>query len=158
MDQELFAVGSIVRVKGSSPLDTWTGVEGVVVENPIPGSPTHRVKVTKDPHTKEVGRVGYIFRLVNLELVSGELYKPEEDEEKAPASPELVEHPAHYGGDTVYEVIKVIRAWGLGFVLGNVVKYVARAGKKPGNSKLQDLKKARDYLNKEIEELEANND
>lgn len=158
MSQELYAAGSLVRVKESDySFDTWAGVEGIVVENPNPDDPwgRHRVKITKDPRGI---REGAVFNLLNVELVSGELYMLEEDEEKEPETPELVEHPAHYGGDTVYEVIKVIRAWGLGFVLGNVVKYVARAGKKPGNSKLQDLKKARDYLNKEIEELEANND
>lgn len=64
-----------------------------------------------------------------------------------------VNHPAHYGGDTPTEPIKVIRAWGLGFNLGNVVKYLARAGKK--GSALEDLKKARFYLDDEIKALEA---
>lgn len=71
------------------------------------------------------------------------------------AKPETVDHPAHYGGDTVYEAIKVIDAWGLGFSLGNAVKYVARAGKKPGAKALEDLRKARWYLNHEIERLEG---
>lgn len=61
-----------------------------------------------------------------------------------------VNHPDHYGGkDDPYEVIKVIEAWGLGFRLGNAVKYIARAGKK--GSRLEDLKKARWYLDREIE-------
>lgn len=39
------------------------------------------------------------------------------------------DHPAHYGGaENVYEVIKVIEAWGLGFCLGNAVKYIERGG------------------------------
>lgn len=62
-------------------------------------------------------------------------------------------HPSHYGGDTVYEAIKVIEAWQLGFCLGNTVKYIARAGKK--GAALEDLKKAAWYLNHEIERLEA---
>jgi len=63
---------------------------------------------------------------------------------------EAVDHPAHYGGgDNPYEAIKVIEAWGLGFCLGNVVKYVSRAGKK-GDS-VEDLKKAAWYLQREIE-------
>lgn len=55
---------------------------------------------------------------------------------------ETVDHPAHYGGgDNPYEAIKVIEAWGLGFCLGNTVKYIARAGKKDGGGKLiEDLK------------------
>lgn len=65
---------------------------------------------------------------------------------------ETVVHPAHYGGDTVYETIKVIDAWGLNFCLGNAVKYISRAGKK--ESLLEDLKKSRWYLDHEISKLE----
>ena len=65
-----------------------------------------------------------------------------------------VNHPAHYGGDTTYEVIKVITAWGLGFDLGNVTKYVARAGKKDPAKELEDLRKASFYLNHRITQLE----
>lgn len=63
---------------------------------------------------------------------------------------EKVNHPLHYGGDTIYEAIKVIEAWGLGFNLGNAVKYISRAGKKPDSTKLDDLLKARWYLDREI--------
>lgn len=67
-----------------------------------------------------------------------------------PEKAETIHHPQHYGGgDNPYEAIKVIEAWGLGFHLGNTVKYIARAGKK-GN-RLEDLKKAAWYLNREIE-------
>jgi uncharacterized protein DUF3310 len=65
-----------------------------------------------------------------------------------------VDHPAHYGGDTTYEVIKVIHAWNLGFNLGNAVKYIARAGRKKPD-KIEDLKKAIFYINYEIELLEG---
>lgn len=65
-----------------------------------------------------------------------------------------VNHPAHYGGaDNVYEAIKVIEAWNLDFCLGNVVKYISRAGKKEGNSLIQDLEKAKWYLERRIQEL-----
>lgn len=68
-------------------------------------------------------------------------------------SKEAVDHPAHYGGaDNPYEAIKVIEAWGLGFNLGNAVKYISRAGKK--DELLQELKKARWYLDREISKLE----
>ena len=61
-----------------------------------------------------------------------------------------VDHPAHYGGQSdPYEAIKVIEAWGLGFHLGNTVKYLARAGRK--GDRLTDLRKARWYLDREIE-------
>ena len=66
---------------------------------------------------------------------------------------ETVNHPTHYGGDTVYEAIKVIEAWGLGFHLGNAVKYIARAGRKTSDQ-LEDLKKARWYLDRYIDSIE----
>lgn len=54
-----------------------------------------------------------------------------------------------------FEVIDIIEAFGLNFCLGNVIKYVLRAGRKTDN-KLDDLKKALDYLSHEIER-EINN-
>lgn len=69
--------------------------------------------------------------------------------------PEEIDHPPHYGGaENIYEAIKVIEAWGLGFCLGNVVKYISRAGKKPTEATLKDLKKASWYLNREIKNME----
>lgn len=65
-----------------------------------------------------------------------------------------VNHPGHYGGDTVYEAIKVIEAWSLGFHLGNAVKYISRAGKKDPDKELEDLKKAKWYLERRISNLE----
>lgn len=62
---------------------------------------------------------------------------------------EAVNHPNHYGGENnPLEVINIIEHYELGFHLGNVVKYVLRAGKK-GNRK-EDLKKALWYLEREI--------
>lgn len=70
------------------------------------------------------------------------------------AKTESVNHPKHYGGeDNPYEAIKVIEAWGLGFCLGNTVKYISRSEKK-GNA-LEDLKKAAWYLNREIANRES---
>ena len=70
---------------------------------------------------------------------------------------EMVNHPSHYGGEeNVYEVVKVAEAWGLDHdaYLFNVVKYVARAGKKEPSKELQDLKKALWYLDRKIKNLE----
>ena len=65
-------------------------------------------------------------------------------------SDEKIDHPQHYGGElSPYEAIKVIEAWELGFCLGNVIKYLARAGKK--GDRVEDLKKAAWYLQREIE-------
>ena len=69
--------------------------------------------------------------------------------------PEKVNHPPHYGGDTIYEAIKVIEARNLGFCFGNTVKYVSRAGKKGERlaDLIEDLEKARWYLDREINNL-----
>ena len=66
---------------------------------------------------------------------------------------DAVSKPSHYTEGRKYEPKDVIRDWDLNFNLGNTVKYVARAGRK--DDILQDLKKARQYLDFEIEYLEA---
>ena len=70
-----------------------------------------------------------------------------------------VNNPSHYCEGRMYEPIDVINDWELGFDLGNVVKYISRAGRK--NNMIEDLKKARFYLNHQItllEHLEEEND
>ena len=64
---------------------------------------------------------------------------------------ETVNHPSYYKTGGI-EAIDAIEAWGLGFNLGNVVKYIARCGRKSDNV-LGDLKKAAWHLNREIERM-----
>jgi hypothetical protein len=65
-----------------------------------------------------------------------------------------VHPPAHYAqAGPTYEMINVIEAWGLGFHLGNAVKYISRAGKKSAETEVQDLEKARWYLDRRIQQL-----
>lgn len=59
--------------------------------------------------------------------------------------------PTHYQG--TIQPIDLINAQDLNFNLGNVVKYVCRAGKKQGENILSDLEKAKDYINFEIERV-----
>ena len=60
---------------------------------------------------------------------------------------EAVNHPKHYRPG-IYEAIKVIEAWGLGFNLGNALKYISRADLK--GTPVVDLEKARWYIDREI--------
>ncbi len=60
-------------------------------------------------------------------------------------------HPDHYCAGRQYEPKDVIRDWDLNFNLGNVVKYVSRAGRK--GDAITDLLKARQYLDFEIKAL-----
>ena len=68
---------------------------------------------------------------------------------------ESVNHPQHYGGDGPYEVFKVAEAWGFweDAALFNVLKYIARAGKKDELTELKDLEKAEVYLIRKINKL-----
>jgi hypothetical protein len=60
-----------------------------------------------------------------------------------------IDHPAHYNAGGI-EAIDVIEAWELGFCLGNTVKYISRAGRKDPDATVEDLEKARWYLDREI--------
>ena len=66
---------------------------------------------------------------------------------------DVVNHPPHYKSDSGIESIDVIEGFGLNFHLGNVIKYILRHNKK--GKPLEDLKKARWYLDREIEKLES---
>lgn len=73
------------------------------------------------------------------------------------SEPDVVNNPSHYGGaDNPYEVIKVLEAWGLheDAYLFNVIKYLARAGKKDKDKDLQDHQKALYYLKRKIANME----
>ena len=59
----------------------------------------------------------------------------------------------HYENGKDYDIIDVIRDYELNFCRGNIIKYIARAGKK--QDELLDLIKAKDYLEREIELLRS---
>lgn len=64
-----------------------------------------------------------------------------------------VDHPSHYRKSTGHEAIDVIEAWELGFNLGNAVKYISRNGLKDPQKRVEDLEKARWYLDREIQRI-----
>lgn len=64
-----------------------------------------------------------------------------------------VNHPSHYTYSSI-EPIDAIEAWQLPYHLGNVVKYVSRAGHKDKSKTLEDLKKASWYLSRYVNMLE----
>ena len=62
---------------------------------------------------------------------------------------ESINHPSHYGGDSTYECINVLRNWltkeeYIGFLRGNVLKYICRCERK--DDMVEDLQKAEWYL------------
>lgn len=64
---------------------------------------------------------------------------------------DIISHPSHYCAGRKYEPKDVISDWDLNFFMGSALKYISRAGRKEGNTKEQDLKKAIQYLQFEIE-------
>ena len=63
----------------------------------------------------------------------------------------MVDHPSHYNKGGI-EVIDIIEAFNLPFTLANSLKYLLRCQYK--NNKLEDLKKARWYIDREINNIE----
>ena len=77
----------------------------------------------------------------------------EKEKRNDSGSTDPVNHPSHYTWSSI-EPIDAIEAWQLPYHLGNVVKYVSRAGHKDKSKTLEDLKKANWYLSRYIANLE----
>ena len=69
-----------------------------------------------------------------------------------------VDHPNYYNSKNGIEVIDIIESFGLGFSLGNAIKYILRAGKKNPEKTIEDLEKSVWYLNREIDRLKRSKD
>lgn len=114
----------------------WRTVEvettGEVVEIPAEVLEQEPPKEVEPKETKKRGRPG-------KQLSSNPSHDP-------------VNHPSHYTAGGI-ETIDFIEAKQLNYHLGNVVKYVSRAGKKTDH--IQDLEKAAWYLNREITRLKG---
>lgn len=66
---------------------------------------------------------------------------------------EQVDHPPHYAHPSGVECIDVVEHFS--FNLGNAIKYIWRAGSKPGVDAETDLAKAAWYINRELERIRA---
>jgi hypothetical protein len=73
-------------------------------------------------------------------------------DEKSKENEDTVNHPSHYQHGI--EPIEFIESHDFNFNLGNVIKYISRAPYK--GTELEDLKKAKRYLEREIERMERN--
>ena len=89
---------------------------------------------------------------VNRCVVCGEII-PEGRQVCPQCESDPVNRPAHYT-DGKIEVIDFIEDKKLGFCLGNAIKYLARAGKKDPTKEVEDLNKAKWYIERRIKELE----
>ena len=97
-------------------------------------------KYSKVPKKKEVA----------VEPVAQTIEEPEVKVVEVPKNEDVINHPSHYTRGKI-EVIDFIEDQQLPYHLGNVIKYIARAGYK--GDKLEDLKKARWYLDRYINEV-----
>lgn len=80
---------------------------------------------------------------------------------RAPAPADPINNPAHYQAvchcpncGHAIEAISITERFD--FIIGNILKYSIRAGKKDGSSKLQDLKKCAWYSRRAVEREEKN--
>lgn len=80
-------------------------------------------------------------------------YTAEWPEDEPDPKPDMVNHPPHYTAAHI-EVFDFIEAWGLTFAEGAVIKYLVRAPLK--QDEVEDLKKAKWYLDKLIAKAERN--
>lgn len=69
------------------------------------------------------------------------------------AGADPINSPNHYSYSGL-EPAHVIEKWGLNYFLGSCVKYLCRKGKKDKTKEIEDLKKARWFLDREISNLE----
>lgn len=67
-------------------------------------------------------------------------------------------NPPHYRDLGEFSAVHIVPKWGLGYETGQAVKYIQRAGKKPGESEIQDLKKAIWYLRRKVHLLDPDNE
>lgn len=93
---------------------------------------------------------------INVELENGKIWRINTDAKVKRLDLDLIK-PSYYN-DTKITPFDVIDDWGLNFYEGNAIKYIKRAGKKDGNSRLQDLKKVREYIDHEIKAEEGKHD
>lgn len=104
---------------------------------------------------KHIGEIGEIIQVnkydVLIDFGTNNWYYPKEEAKKHLMKEEN-EAPKHYKTDNNIDVIDFCKMYNLNFNRGNIVKYVCRAGKK--DDEIKDLKKALDYIQREIKYLE----
>jgi hypothetical protein len=92
----------------------------------------------------------------DLEVIrDGEILEKDYNIQKYLAKPDHVSNPSHYANTGKIQPIEFINDHKLNFNRGNVVKYVSRAGHKDPAKEIEDLKKAKQYLEFEINFLET---
>lgn len=113
-------------------------------------------KITQLKNPKNGKVENFLHLPIEIKLKKAVINQNKNSETQPTNTYDIVENPRHYTQGRLYEPKDVIRDWELNFNLGSAVKYISRAGRK--NDKLEDLKKAKQFLEFEIEYLEKNNE
>jgi hypothetical protein len=119
--------------------------------NVVVNHPSLSVELRVHPLEK-VGNNLSVGDLFKAKIIDTDTFKDQitlTENKKEIVKDDVINHPKHYTSKSGVECIQVTEQFD--FVLGNVIKYVWRAGEKESNSKLQDLKKAKWYLDRAIE-------
>ena len=83
-----------------------------------------------------------------------EEFEDEERQKKAMEQSDVIQNPKHYE-QYVIEPVSFIMKNGLPFWMGNVIKYIMRAGYKSNADEITDLRKAKRYIDMRINQLEG---
>ena len=121
------------------------------IEKYLRGHPDANPKFVADKFSMSISYVYVLKSKIKKERIADGLIKSSPKKEKLIMTYDNVNHPSHYKTGGI-ETIDFIEAKSLNYNLGNVVKYITRADYK-GN-KIEDLKKAQWYLNREVSNLE----
>lgn len=110
----------------------------------------HPNPAVDDKRLADALRGGFHYKGAAIDLNYGDTAR--EVDESLDTGFDAVNRPSHYAEGRKYEPIDVIEDWGLGMHLGNATKYISRAGRK--GDELEDLKKARWYIDRRISMIE----
>lgn len=150
-----------VRDKHDSYMEvTWidTGVWEVVINDSVNGASVildtdnlwHLVRALES-ELKVSSKHGSGEKVDNIEETSGMILKAAMAEVNKTLTNDSVNHPSHYTAYKGVEVIDLTEQ--MNFNRGNAVKYICRAGLKAAETELEDLRKARWYLDREIDRI-----
>lgn len=119
----------------------FNGMAGEVIKVSGTFKPVYTVRITIED----------LFSDRELFLVEGgnaDSYKPAK---KTSTQDDAISHPSHYTQGI--ECMDYIESHKLNYARGNIIKYVTRAGLKDASKEVEDLEKARWYLDREIERV-----
>lgn len=130
----------------------------------VQGESTKGIPYTLDSSSKDrlVFKDGWLTGVIVYEKDTADddfLYSPESPVHKPTEAEDLVDvinHPSHYTSYKGVEVIQLTEQ--MNFNRGNAVKYIARAGLKNKYTEIEDLEKAKWYIEREINRLKENDD